>query len=391
MTKSLSAYRTTKLFLCIALAVLFLASLRFGAVSISTDEIISALRKIFASNASFNLNERIFLNLRLPRTLLSVLVGSTLAGSGVCMQGLFRNPIVEPGLIGTSSGAALGAAFYFSAGAMLHWNAAGWMLPLCAFAGALLATLAVLSLSRSAESGNRSIIILLITGIAVNALCQSGIGFLSFIARDPQARSITFWNLGTLSGANWYCVGMVGISTTIGSLISFRLAKQLNTLMLGEEEALHLGIRVQQLKQKVLLVNVAMVAIATAFTGVIGFVGLITPHLLRMLHGADNRWLIRNSILAGGVLVCSADLVARLIIRPAELPIGILTSLIGVPVFILLTNVICSTYFVFGCRKSIIDGCQYRLFTRKNQPYSWPEWCREINLDKNYFRAIKSR
>jgi iron complex transport system permease protein len=177
---------------------------------------------------------------------------------------------------------------------------------------------------------------LLLTGLAVNALFMSAIGFLSYIARDPQARSITFWSLGTLSGANWNAVKIVAISTIGGSALALRYAKQLNALMIGEEEATYLGVNVNRLKWIILSINVVIVAVATAFTGVISFVGLIVPHILRMMRGADNRFLIVGSALMGATLLSLADLVARLSLRPAELPIGIVTSAVGVPVFLFL-------------------------------------------------------
>jgi iron complex transport system permease protein len=177
---------------------------------------------------------------------------------------------------------------------------------------------------------------LLLTGLAINALFMSAIGFLSYIARDPQARSITFWSLGTLSGASWGSVQVVAISTVGGTLLALGYAKQLNALMIGEEEATYLGVNVNRLKWIVLSINVVIVAVATAFTGVISFVGLVVPHILRMMRGADNRFLIVGSALTGAMLLSLADLIARLALRPAELPIGIVTSAVGVPVFLLL-------------------------------------------------------
>ena len=202
--------------------------------------------------------------------------------------------------------------------------------------GALLSTSLVFFLSQSRNSGKSSIVALLLTGIAINALFLSGVGFLSYIARDPQARSIVFWNLGTLSGANWTSVAIVGVSAVGTILISLRYAKHLNALMIGEEEAQFLGVNIKSLKWKILLINVIMVAVATAFVGVISFVGLIVPHLLRIINGSDNRFLIRNSAILGGILLCVADLISRMVLRPAELPIGIVTSVVGVPIFIFL-------------------------------------------------------
>lgn len=318
------------------LIVVALFSICFGAVSISVNEIFSSLQKVFSNPDDMNLNERIFMEIRLPRSILCVLVGASLAVGGVLMQGLFRNPIVEPGLVGTSSGAAFGAALYFVLGAIFQFNTGEWTLPLAACVGAIISTYLVFILAQSRQTGKSSIISLLLTGIAINALFLSGVGFLSYIARDPQARSITFWNLGTLSGANWHSVTIVGISTTICFLVALRYAKHLNALMLGEEEAQLLGINIKRLKMGVLLINVIMVATATAFVGVISFIGLIVPHLLRIIRGSDNRFLILNAAIMGGILLSAADLTARLVLMPAELPIGIVTSVVGVPVFIIL-------------------------------------------------------
>ena len=318
------------------LVVVFLFSMCFGAVNISLDEIVSAFGKVYSNAGEMTLNERIFMGIRLPRAILCLFVGASLAVGGVLLQALFRNPIVEPGLVGTSSGAAFGAALYFVLGAVFKVNAGEWTLPIAACAGGILSTALVFTLSQSGQSGRSSIVGLLLTGIAINALFMSGVGFLSYIARDPQARSITFWNLGTLSGASWHAVIITGTSTVLCIAVAMRYTKHLNALMIGEEEAQHLGINIRKLKLIVLAVNVVMIAVATAFVGVISFVGLIVPHLLRIINGSDNRFLVRNGAIAGAILLSIADLAARMILRPAELPIGIVTSIIGVPVFIIL-------------------------------------------------------
>lgn len=329
-------YRATTLLLLVLLFATALISIRYGAVSISANDMFSSLQKQFSGNDALSLNERIFMQIRLPRALLCLLVGASLATGGTLMQALFRNPIVEPGLVGTSSGAAFGASLYFVLGAAFKFNAGEWTLPFAACAGAILSTALVFLLSQSKQTGKSSIVALLLTGIAINALFMSGVGFLSYIARDPQARSITFWGMGTLSGANWHSVIIVGVSTILCVAAALRFGKHLNLLMIGEEEAQLLGINIKKLKLQILFINVVMVAVATAFVGVISFVGLIVPHLLRIVNGSDNRYLIRNSALLGAILLSVADLVARMLLRPAELPIGIVTSVVGVPVFIIL-------------------------------------------------------
>ncbi len=322
----------------VALALVMLAvslvSIRYGAIDFTLEQMLSAMLDLAGGREPATLDGRIFAQIRLPRAVMCLAVGACLGVGGTLMQALFRNPIVEPGLVGTSSGAALGSALYFVIGSTLGLNPGPWALPAAACLGGILATYLVFALAETRVEGRSSIVLLLLTGLAVNALCLSGIGFLSYIARDPQARSIIFWNLGTMSGADWTSVLLVGTVTVGGVALALRFARPLNALMLGEQEALALGVDVARLKRAVLAVNVAMVAVATAFTGVIGFVGLIVPHMLRIAHGADNRYLIAGSALLGASLLTVADLVARLSLRPAELPIGIVTSVVGVPVFL---------------------------------------------------------
>ena len=322
--------------LAVVTVLVLVASIRYGAIDFSVTEIGRALTSFLPGHPEPTLNQRIFLELRFPRAILCLLVGASLGVGGTLMQALFRNPIVEPGLVGTSSGAAFGSALFFVLGGVLHIGTSLWSLPVAACIGGVISTYLVFLLARSREDGRASIVMLLLTGLAVNALFMSGIGFLSYIARDPQARSITFWSLGTLSGANWKAVAVVTVSTIAGTVIALRYAKALNALMIGEEEATYLGVNVNRLKWLILSVNVLIVAVATAFTGVISFVGLIVPHILRMIGGADNRFLILGSALMGATFLTLADLMARLVVRPAELPIGILTSAVGVPVFIFL-------------------------------------------------------
>jgi len=332
-------YRSRKVFLSALTVVTLLvlaASIRFGAIDFSIAEIGRALASLLPGHPEPNLDQRILLELRFPRAVLCLLVGASLGVGGTLMQALFRNPIVEPGLVGTSSGAAFGSALFFVLGGVFHIGTSLWSLPIAACIGGVISSYLVFLLARSREDGRASIVMLLLTGLAVNALFMSAIGFLSYIARDPQARSITFWSLGTLSGASWKAVKIVTISTLVGIAIALRYAKQLNALMIGEEEATYLGVNVNRLKWIILSVNVVIVAVATAFTGVISFVGLVVPHILRMLGGADNRFLIAGSALTGAILLTLADLIARLSVRPAELPIGIVTSAVGVPVFIFL-------------------------------------------------------
>lgn len=334
-------YRKSKYFSClllILLLIVLLTAIAFGAVPITLTDMGAAIQHWLQGKKPSNIYEGVFLQIRLPRVLLCMITGAILAVSGVLMQGLFRNPIIEPGLIGTSAGAAFGASvvFVFSAGMSkeIQYLAGPILVPLFAFAGGLLATFIVY---RLAKTTNRlDVTSLLLIGIAVNAVGLSGTGFMSYIARDPQARSITFWNLGTFSGASWMQVWITSIIATIVFLVSTGYAKQLNTLVLGEEEARYGGVNTEKLKRRIMLYNTAMVSVATAFVGVISFMGLIVPHVMRLLVGSDNKKLLPASMIAGAILLTIADMGARLLLAPAEIPIGIITSLAGAPIFVML-------------------------------------------------------
>ena len=322
--------------LALLLVALIALSLRLGAVPVTFGDMASALAKLVNAPASLDLTERIFVEIRLPRALATLLVGASLALGGVLLQALFRNPIVEPGLVGTSSGAAFGAALYFVLGAAFKFHAGEWTLPIAACLGGALATACVFALADTGAARHESTTTVLLVGIAVNALFLSGVGFLSYIARDPQARSITYWSLGTLSGAGWRAVLVLAGTTAVGFVAALRVARHLNALMLGESEARGLGVDVARLKLVVIALNVLLVGVATSFTGIIAFVGLIVPHLLRLLRGSDNRYLMLGSVFAGAILLTAADLAARVLLRPAELPIGIVTSAVGAPLFVFL-------------------------------------------------------
>lgn len=284
------------------------------------------------------LARKVFVELRLPRVLLAALTGAVLGISGALMQGLFRNPIVEPGLAGTSAGAALGAALVFVLGgtgiAGLTTLLGAFALPMAASVGAFVATLIVYRVS--ASFGKVNVFTLLLAGVAVNAVCSAGTGFLSYVARDPQARNITFWSLGTFTTASWRGVGIVAAVTLACIAIALRYAKALNALMLGGEEAALLGSDPRRVIGRLLAVNTVMVAVVTSMVGVIAFVGLVVPHVLRLLRTSDHGFLLPASALLGGALMVLMDLVARIVIPPAELPIAIITAVIGAPVFLII-------------------------------------------------------
>ncbi len=275
----------------------------------------------------------VLLHLRLPRTVCAILIGSSLSVAGAMMQGLFRNPLADPGLLGVSSGAALGAALVIVLGFSLPAVPA-LTLPISAFVGGVIATIVVMRLSfrgRQASVAN-----MLLAGIAINAVCGAGTGLLVYMSDDEQLRSLTFWTMGSVGGASWDNVPYVALFAFLPALVGLRLARELNALLLGEAEAQLLGVNVEGLKLLVIVLVCIMVGTSVSLTGMIGFVGLVVPHLCRLLFGADNRKVILGSFLLGSTLLLTADLVSRVIVAPAELPIGIVTSLIGGPFFLVL-------------------------------------------------------
>ncbi|MGF1485229.1 MAG: FecCD family ABC transporter permease [Opitutales bacterium] len=283
--------------------------------------------------------EAVLLDIRLPRVVLAFAVGGALAVSGASMQGLFRNPLADPGLIGVSAGAAAGALLFFVFGA--QWFASiglgeRWGLPLFAIVGACLTTFAIYSLSL--VEGRSHIATLLLTGLAVNAFASAFVGLLIFGASDAQIRSFTFWTLGSLANANWsmLAVGVPAILILSALLLAF--SRGLNALLLGEAEAHHLGMNVHRLKRALVLLSAGAVAVTVSLCGVIGFVGLIVPHLVRLAIGPDHRYLLPAAALLGGALLLGSDFVARHAVANAELPIGAVTAAIGAPFFLFLLH-----------------------------------------------------
>ena len=331
-----SSLARAHLLLALLLLVMIVLSAAVGAFSFGPGAMLRHTAQALgwsATPAPDALGRDVFVNLRIPRVLLSALSGAVLGVAGTIMQGLFRNPIVEPGLVGTSAGAALGASFVFVFGAGAFVTPLGSLaVPLLAFAGALAATMLVYKVSTA--FGKVNVFTLLLAGIAVNAVCAAGTGFLSYVARDPQARNITFWSLGTYTTATWRGVAFVAVAFALAFAWSLRDAKALNALMLGEDEAAHLGVDPQRLVRRLLLLSALMVSVATAMTGVIAFVGLLVPHLLRLAWSSDHRFLLPGSALLGAALMVGTDVTARILIPPAELPIGIITALVGAPVFL---------------------------------------------------------
>ncbi|KHG64468.1 hemin ABC transporter permease [Thermus sp. 2.9] len=271
--------------------------------------------------------------LRFPRVLGAALVGALLALAGAVLQGLFRNPLVDPGLIGVSSGAALGAAIF-----IVLWPWAGvlevYALPLFAFLGGLLATHLLWRLARTPLGVQVSV--LLLSGIALNALVGAGIGLLTFLASEQELRSLTFWTLGGFSALTWRLL-LAGLPLALLALfLLFPLARPLNALALGEREAFHLGVDLEALKRRAVAGAALAVGVAVALAGGVGFLGLVAPHLFRLLAGPDHRYLLPGSALLGAGLAVGADLLARTLAAPAEIPVGVVTALLGGPFFLYL-------------------------------------------------------
>jgi len=338
--KAVISPRSLFVALGLLLALALWLSLALGPVSLPLgDTLRAALRLAGVPLAADGLQqaELILGQIRMPRTLLGLAVGAVLALCGVAMQGLFRNPLADPGLIGVSSGAALGAAVAIVGGAALGGMPevfAPYLLSLCAFLGGLVVTSLVYRLGR--RNGQTSVTTMLLAGIALNALAFACIGLFTYLADDATLRTLTFWNLGSLNGASYARLWPLLLVTLAVALWLPRRAQALNALLLGESEARHLGVAVERLKRELVFCTALGVGAAVAAAGMIGFIGLVVPHLVRLLVGPDHRVLLPASALAGASLLLLADLFARLILSPAELPIGIVTALIGAPFFLYL-------------------------------------------------------
>ncbi|HFF3786090.1 FecCD family ABC transporter permease [Enterobacter mori] len=282
-------------------------------------------------NGSDEALRQIWLTIRLPRVLLALIIGGSLALAGCVMQGLFRNPLADPGLLGISSGAALAVALWVVLPLSLPALVMLYAPMLAAFLGALAATVAIFLLS---QQRNSSLSRLLLVGIAINALCGAAVGVLSWVSNDAQLRQLSLWGMGSLGQAQWSTVLAVTSLMVPTVLVIWRLANALNVLQLGDEEAHYLGVDVAVVQRILLLCSALLVAAAVAVSGVIGFVGLVVPHLMRMWLGADHRAAIPGSVLAGASLLLVADTAARTLVAPAEMPVGLLTSLLGAPWFL---------------------------------------------------------
>lgn len=315
-----------------------LASLGTGAVSLPIARvaaILAAGREAVPIDPAFARDGVIVFDIRLPRTLIGLLVGATLSLAGALLQGLFRNPLADPALVGVSSGSALAAAVTIVLG---HHFVTGTgpipfaVLPVAAFVGGLGAT--VLLYAIATRRGRTSVATMLLAGVAIGALAGAGTGVLAFMSDDRQLRDLTFWTMGSVAGSTWTKVFIVGPVLLLILAAAPILSRALNALVLGEAEAFHLGIPVERTKRLLIVLVAVGVGCSVAVTGLISFVGLVVPHLIRIAVGPDHRLLLPASALGGAILLVASDMVARLVVAPAELPIGIVTALIGAPYFL---------------------------------------------------------
>lgn len=328
--------RLVMLGLVVALVAVAVAAIGLGAHTVAPARVIAVIEAWARGTAIVDRDHLVVVGVRLPRVLLALLVGATLAVAGAVMQGLFRNPLADPGIVGVSSGAALAAACAIVVGDRLI-AAVGRplpfdLLPVAAFGGALVGMMLLGWVGRRA--GQTRMATVLLAGLAFAALANAGIGLLVAIADDRQLRDLSFWSLGSFGGSTWSRLGQAAPFLLLSLALAAPLGRALDALAIGEAEAFHMGIPVETVK-RIAFVAVALgVGASVAAVGAVGFVGMVVPHVARLALGPAHRPLLLASALGGAVLVVLADLVARTVTAPAELPIGILTALLGAPVFL---------------------------------------------------------
>lgn len=327
------------LILLLALLSAFTLSLGVGAMRIPLSDVVlilgNRLGVIDTDKVSIQYKTVIEI-VRLPRVIMGITVGAALGISGAAVQGIFRNPLAEPGLIGISAGASLMAvgiiALEISMFSMLSNIAGYYLLVFGAFAGAVLAALLVYQLSKT--EGRSNVATMLLAGIAVNALAGATTGLITYLANEQQLRNITFWMLGSLGGATWEILGALFPFVVVAIILLPRMGKALNAFALGEAQGDHLGLNISKVKRNVIVLSTMAVGASVAVSGIIGFVGLLVPHTVRLFIGVDHKHVLPGSALLGAFILTVADMVARTIIAPVELPIGVITALLGTPLFL---------------------------------------------------------
>lgn len=318
------------------LSGLILLSLNLGAYSFQNPIGQSFIQGLMDKNHISASDYYVLFKVRLPRIVMALLIGSALAVSGTSLQGMFKNPLATPNLIGVTAGASLFAATAIVLGThirpfipeVLHYS----LISLMAFIGAMLTMVFVYRISTTQRRTN--IVIMLLAGVAISALAGAVTGFLTYLTKEEQLRDLTFWTLGSLGGATWMKNGI--LTVIIGSSFCFLLnkGKALNAMMLGEQDAAHLGFPVEKIKKQIILLTALMVGSCVAFSGSIGFVGLVVPYILRLIFKSNYHLILPLSAFGGSILLLSADTISRTIVAPSEMPIGVLTAFLGAPVFI---------------------------------------------------------
>ncbi|BCE01323.1 FecCD family ABC transporter permease [Marinicellulosiphila megalodicopiae] len=317
--------------LIVILLSVCILSLMIGAYPI---EFKSILQIVFRFNVQsiYPTDEAVLLQVRLPRLIMAMLIGGSLAICGAVIQGLFRNPLADPGLIGISTGAMLFAIFTIVFGGVwLSASVQAYALPISGFVGACLVTFMVYRLSTT--NNHTDITIMLLAGIAITALGGALTGIIIYMADDNQLRDITFWSMGSLANLDWHDVMITAPVLLVCAFVLTRFAGPLNLMLMGESVSKHSGVDVIKLKKRIIMIVALMVSICVCLSGLIGFVGLVCPHIVRLAVGPDHKKVIPLSAVLGACMLCVADLCSRVIIAPAELPIGIITALIGAPFF----------------------------------------------------------
>jgi len=317
-----------------------LLSVCIGAVAISPGQVLGILTgHLTGADAGTEFGRReetVLLAIRLPRLVLGLGVGAALGVSGAVLQGLFRNPLADPALIGVSTGAALGAVTMIVLGgpivAFLPAGLGVYLIPLAAFLGGLGTTALVYGLAQ--RQNGTDVSILLLAGVAMNAVAAAIVGLMMFISDDQQLRDLNFWMLGSLAGATWDKVTIALPAIVVALAALFSLSRFLNAILLGEEAAMHLGLPVETAKRLCVLLVALATGAAVSMTGVVAFVGLMVPHMVRMMLGTNHHVVLPASALLGALVIVIADLLARTLVVPADLPIGVVMSLAGGPFFI---------------------------------------------------------
>lgn len=314
----------------VAIVVVAGLSATLGAYDVGVGDVVRTIasRVGLSAGPANPMDAAVIWDIRLPRVAMAMGVGSALAVAGAAMQGSFANPLAEPGIVGTSAGAAVGAMVAILTGGGILGV---WATPAGAFVGAALAVVVVYAGARS--NGRIEVVTVVLTGIAVNAMAGAMIGMGLFLSDDGQIRSITFWQLGSLAQASWIRVVVVSVLAVVGIAGALVVAPRLDLLSLGERPAAHLGVAVDRLRVQTLAIVALLTAAAVSVAGIIVFVGLVVPHLVRMVMGPSHRVLMVGSALGGALLVLLCDMVARTLVAPAEIPLGVLTGLIGGPFF----------------------------------------------------------